>query len=116
MSLGDISLAYVANDISSSKSLIGTSKVFAVVGESAKLELFNSLTLMLNASVSLEGNGKKLRHFDDLSAIIVVFEDGQGVHKALIFNEEADTGDSPIKEVQLTSVDPVAVAASLPTN
>ena len=72
-SIGDTSLTYVANDISTSKNIVGTSKNIGVVGETAKLELFNSLTLARDASISLAGNGKKLRHFNGLSTIIVVF-------------------------------------------
>ena len=73
VSIGTKTLSYIANDISTSKSLLGTSKNIAVVGETGKLELFDSLTSSLEASISLAGNGKKLRHFNDLSAIIVVF-------------------------------------------
>ena len=97
LSIGDTTLSYIANDISTSKNLIGTSKNIAVVGETAKLELFNSLTLALESSISLAGNGKKLRHFKGLSYIIVVFQDGIGLNKAQIFDQEAATPDGPIK-------------------
>ena len=115
-SLGDVSLAYVANDVSTSKSLPGTSKIVGVVGDSSKLELFDSLTLLLDASINLAGNGKKLRHFKGFGFIIVVFGNASGLNKAQIFNQSANTGSGPVKEVLLPSVDPVAVAASLTTN
>ena len=72
-SLGDKNLAYEANDISTDKGLVGTSKIIAVVGETAKLELFSSLDLTLEATISLAGNAKKVRHHKDLSFIIVTF-------------------------------------------